>query len=658
MGARVTLDTASSRFSSWNDALLEVLLPVLPDDRVGDPVLLACDDEAVRVAGQALGLDPSAAAPSLAQSVRYSIGLQEGDGIRGVLDLQYRWSLNPRPRPRPDFLAPLALFVLAASRMGPSERNITLAYYPHLRKLVGLEPQPKDPGYFHLVPELFRGLAEWLRDDEQGRRGTLWLGSKPWPPFVGYCVEQTVFREADRRVLSQFFSERRFQRRGSQLDNLLLLRRWGGRFRLTDHALSLVEDPAHADRVRSAISSALATWDGSSLEKAGGRSFELRLRLGPRPLKLFASAANSMPVTFEFLGRQFVLEPQREIELPWDIIQYSGKVLGEPNSAGGAARIPGFDETILFENFDDEGLRRVITPTADRVWVLSKDRLVQVGLRDSRIGDSTLPYPWQAYRDVAVNDVPGAQVALVEEDLPPLAIAGGLRVQDGFYLSEFQPNLEAGDIGDGEPLVVLINGVPNGRISSHRRLRLPAEAGQTYVIGVPGLGFAARYHVVDKGPREGYGALSYHPADPASLRSGAMPTRADSRIRISGAQITPPYRVPLPIMRRLPDDVITIQGDGTAATHHRPANPPWLTMVNYPVAVRWEIPSAGVVWLLCPTRSEATRCAHATPKPLTPEARVTVLSLGPSVIVKDRIRTGVPVIDAWRELCRMAEEAK
>jgi hypothetical protein len=648
--------TAAERLAPWNDALLHVLLPVLPEGQQRLPVLLSCDDEAVRAAGKTLSSESAEAATKLSAAVREALRPYEGEGIRGVLDLKYHWSLKPRPRPRPDYLAVICLAVLAASRMGPTETRSTLAYYPRFRHLLGMSEKGGDPGGFHLVPQMFRDLADWLHTDEGGRRGELLVTDDPWPPFVGYCVEQTVFRAADRRVLSEFFLEARFRHRASRLDNLLLLRRWGGRNRLTNHALELVDDENYANRVRAAIAAALRAWDGSVLEKTGGRSYEATLHLLPRPLRLVASAGNSTTIRFEFEGKQHELLPERQVQLPWELLNRSGRVLGDPMSPSGALRMPIYDETLQFELFDEEGLRRVANPASENVWVLSKDPSIQHILGAWRLPSAgELPYPWQAYRDAPVDRIPGVQRATISEDRPQLSLAGGLKVQSGFYLSGYAPYLEAGDVGAGNPLVVNVNGEFRGVITSQERLALPSDGPKTHRVEVPGLAFKDTYHIDTAGAREGYASLSYHPADRESLRAGALPTSTETKFRICGAQILPHDRPLLPIMRRRPHDVIGILIDGRSREFSQPPTPRWLALVDYPVTSRWEVPKEDLVWLLCIADAETTRWLDVAVGELSTAAAEVIRELGVDAIVHDRCGDREAARLSWIQLVRLAE---
>jgi hypothetical protein len=219
-----------------------------------------------------------------------------------------------RPRPVPRFLAMLCLFVVAASRMRPDEERPTNAYYPLLRQLLHLQGSGEPEG-FEYVPRLFSLLAEWLRDDERGCRGSLILPETPTPKWVGYPISQTVFRQRDRQVLSRFFDER-LGRASEGIDVLRVLRRWGGRHALTDHAEQVLSIEEFAPRVRAAIASALRSWDGTIFEASGIRAWPERLSLEVSRSRLLVSSSNATPLSVLIDGKETVLQTGGVIEMP------------------------------------------------------------------------------------------------------------------------------------------------------------------------------------------------------------------------------------------------------------------------------------------------------------------------------------------------------
>src|SRR6266540_5639377 len=196
-------ETAADRVRLWAQELLEELLP-LQSER-GTPVLLACDDETMRVVGERLGHEGTEAAACFANDVKLVFRIDQATGLGRVLAGPFRQA--PRPRPLPDFFPVLCLLVLAASRMAPDERSATQAYYRHLRELLDMSGHGELED-IEFVPGLFGCMADWLAEDLDGARGRLVLPHDPWPRYVGVMVSQTVFRRRDRQVLSRFFSER------------------------------------------------------------------------------------------------------------------------------------------------------------------------------------------------------------------------------------------------------------------------------------------------------------------------------------------------------------------------------------------------------------------------------------------------------------------
>ncbi len=244
--------------------------------------MLACDDEAMLIAARGAGIDPAIAVDQLVWAVRTELGV---DALRGLEALYYLSAEfrreRERPRSTPRFLAPLCLCVLAASRMGPEGGNSTNAFYKRLRGLLKI---PRDDGMVpgvDYVPVLLELLAEWLRDDLGGGRGRLVIPHDVGHPYVGACVGQTVFRAADRRVLTSFFAERAHSLKAG-IDGLILLRQWAGRHHLTRHALHMVDDKEIGERVRACIETAWRVWDGAVIDReSGSRTWLARLQLVP-----------------------------------------------------------------------------------------------------------------------------------------------------------------------------------------------------------------------------------------------------------------------------------------------------------------------------------------------------------------------------------------
>jgi hypothetical protein len=633
-GAGNVTKTAADGIDRWNATLLEQLLPLAPEP--GDGVLLACDDEALRAVAAQLDMNSDRAATQLAMDVRVHFGVGQIAGFNGIRGATSAFSQGPTPRDTPRFLALICLCVVAASRMAPDESHSTSAYYVHLRELLGLSGSGALPN-MDALPRAFALLGEWLERDLGGLRGRLVVPDDPRPPYVGLFVSQTVFRKRDREILSEFFSAR-MRSSGDGYDPLLRLRRWPGRRSLTRHALELVEEPAMSERVRAAVRSARAAWDGSIVSSdAGGRLWPARLRLLPYPPRLHLAAGNSAPVKFALADGELTLEPGGAVELPWQELDRlsNGLVLGSPAAAEGAVRVPGFGDIALFE-LGDDGLELVEQPNAESVWVLTRDAALADRFEQRTFATGTLlPEGWRLLRDVPLPDLPEVERAAALAQQAPFALAGGLPLEPRVYLSGAGPQLATGELDElAGYLPVLVDGVEIGRVGSGDRLQLPGEPGSHEVIVGDGE-WRARYHVEQRGEPDGVGSLGHLLEGPRALRGGAVPLEGTGGAFVCGATISTPYSGELPFLSRA-KCLISIDADGVSAMHERPPTPVWFPLVGFEGDGRWELLRENVAWILFPPRipdgrGRARQRSLATLTQLDRQAAEAVLALGRGV---------------------------
>jgi hypothetical protein len=661
-GARLAQAAESYRVDDWNQALFEELLPLQPHR--GMPVLLACDDETVRVVGERLGYESGEATAHFAEAVRISFGINAQRGLLDVARLGGAFERQRHPRPLPEYFAALCLLVLAASRMGADAQSASVAYYPRLRLLLGLPGGGALPRVEY-IPELFRQLAVWLADDLAGSRGHLILPDDFSPRYVGACVSQTVFREVDRQVLSKFFSERM---RGpvDGFDPLRRLRRWSGRHQLTQHALELVEDEAVAERVRAAIVSAHRSWDGAELieTRVGelGRTWPARLRFLPYPPRLHLAAANARPLEFELRGERYLLEPESAVEVPWKLLDWARSrplILGEATSSAGAVQVPAVGNTLLFE-LSEEGLNHVERPSGEEVWVLTRDRALQSKLDGFRFRDNRVPEEWRVYRDVTLEKLPEVERAVAPREKEEFRLEGGLPLPRRVYLSDHSPRLSAGDLGYDGRLTVFVNGRAIGTVASGEHVGLPAEPGD-YVVAVE-QEWETRYHVDEFGDPDGYGSLAHDLDSPRGLRSGARPRRAKSKTTICGASISIPHKGDTPILTRTSATLFSLDVHGELGQHQRPSTPAWFQRVGLSGGWRWEIVRPDVVWLLClepalgPPWAQLYRSDRI--ERLSPKAARVVVRLGGRAHLRSRQGAVDDAEEAWRALIELAERSE
>jgi len=591
--------TAAERARLWGLELLEELLPHQP--KRGTPVLLACDDEIVRVVGEQLGHGGEAVA-SFAGDVKLAFHIGPSTGLGRVLAGPFRQL--PRPRPMPDFFPVLCLLVLAASRMAPDERSATQAYYRHLRELLDMSGHGELED-IEFVPGLFGCMADWLAEDLDGARGRLVLPHDPWPRYVGVMVSQTVFRRRDRQVLSRFFSER--GRAGLEgYDPVRRLRRWPGRHSMTAHALQVLHDDSVASQVRAAIVAAHRSWDGAILDDTPsgvGRYWPATLHLFPYPPRLHLSAGNTREVVFRLDGPPVLLQPGGEVQVPFSLLQRmrSGPlVLGDPRSSSGALRVPALHDTAVFELTPD-GMLHTERPSAETVWALTCDPALQRRLAQHRFRESVLPVPWQLLREVPTAGLPGIERAAAPRAMGEFRLEGGLPLERGVYLSGRGPVLVAGDVDADERLPVVVNGQQRATIASGERVRIPGEPG-SYLVAI-GEEWRTSYDVERHGEPGPCGALAHGLSGGRALRSGARPVSEEdgSAATVCGAIVSIPYGHDRPILTRVSAELQTIDLAGELARHRRPPTPPWLYTVGLGESARerWEIVREGVVWLLC-----------------------------------------------------------
>ena len=639
--------SAAERVRLWAVELFRELLPEQAEP--GTPVLLACDDETIRVISERLGFDSADPSVQFGHDVCVAFGVAKMAGWRTVVAGD--WATARVPRPLPLFFPALCLWVLAASRMTHDERHHTGEYHGRLCHLLGVSGDDSLPS-FNLIGPRFRDLAGWLKDDLEGRHGYLLVPENPHPEHVGLAVTQTVFRLRDRQVLSSFFAERLA---GSLegFDPLRRLQRWSGRSQLTGHAQRLLEDETFADRVRAAIRVAFRSWDGAELVEVPGGGVgrywpaSVRLLIYPQP-HLQLGAGHSKPVELQLDNETVTLSPGRELELPWSLVDRAVEHqvdFGDPRSASGGIRLPRTGPTLIFEN-SEEGMFRVERPADETVWVLTCDESVQRRLAPRRFNDrDLLPNGWQLFYEVPVGDVPGVERATVgEPQRTPLRIEGGLPLGRPLYLSAHSPHLVAGDLETDEHLEVRVNGTRHGLIASNGRLPLPGEPGR-YEVDVGNGEFRTSYDVEECGePAE---LQLFHELDTErALRLGARPARRDeNHVRVCGAIVEPPYSAVVPILTRVLCNVETICSDGRLVMHVRPPTPAWFKEVGLSERSRWELfGDHPVIWMLMPPAGGKPRVRLLSDIPLdvlSGDAAERVLALGEDVdVVRGTVDVG------------------
>lgn len=639
----------------WTESLLEELLPC----QVTTPVLLACDDEALRAAAVRARVNPENAPRDLVDAVRREHRISPLDGFKHVVDCGAAFRQASRPRAAPLFLPFLATLVLAASRMSPDQVRSTHAYYPRLRELLRLPPGGEVEGMHH-VSVLFRQVEEWLAEDQAGRRGRLILPLHPSPPYVGYPVSQTVFRLRDRQILSQFFDER-VRQLSPGLDTLQLLRHWSGRYQLTRHAQELIWQDQFADRVRAAILIAYRHWDGSQLEAEGKRAWRAQLRLHPSPLALHLSTASSEPLDLHLAGQAVRLSPGSELELPWRWVDSQRGVIRLPAARGGPTVLLNLsDDVLLFQLSEGEqhgwrGLWLANSTAAERVWVLSRARPTPRWL--SSTPGQAIPgsKTWIVHRDLPADSLPASlrssQPSTTGSGI--ISLTGGLRFDDATFLEGPGPCLTAGELDEEFP--VKLDGVQIGPLGRNGALRLgPMNVGWHQVVVGDGL-FTRRFEVVSQSLEVPvYGTIGYDLSRSESMMLGARRQLSAPHTALCGPILTPPPPMKLPIVRGSRAPVMTIDRFGHSRWHHFSGRPSWLSDLGLKGAVRWEVPSDDVLWVLCPQLEQVEEWTIGDPAGLDAQGADLVLSFGPDPDLRSAPNRSGAARASWRALVELA----
>jgi hypothetical protein len=280
----------SARYIRWNAALVERFFT--PRES-GDPVYLAVDDDELASIGEQQGVEGGAAA-DLSRAVRE--WLAGGHGLHDVVRLVPGWRQHYNA---PPYIALLALFVLAASRMEADEKQGVYSndYYARLNPLLGRSIDDDMPPGFDAMGTVWRDLLTWLDTDQRGARGGSTMRTHAHFVNIGWPLSQCVLRATDRARLPYFFRfagfEPREQVSGARL--LSMFRAWARpNCGLSVAGLRAVQSTARAmqDQLAELLAIELASWDGELRDdrgrlrgeivlfaerRAGGRSIDLAL---------------------------------------------------------------------------------------------------------------------------------------------------------------------------------------------------------------------------------------------------------------------------------------------------------------------------------------------------------------------------------------------
>lgn len=205
---------AWQRYEAWNQALVSVLFTSANDGR---PVYLDMDDDIFSRVAREVGVDPSNASAQLADAVRATLNLGDGDGpvFKQHLQNLRLWRRGPLKRVRdagmlpeaPPIIGLLAALTLAAEEMQRDQSFSGNAYYPRLYQVLhvaeGKQQTKLHSAYQRDAEELWAGLNDWLSATD-GRFG-LPTAYALRHRYVGLPLSQALVRSADRRQFPLMF---------------------------------------------------------------------------------------------------------------------------------------------------------------------------------------------------------------------------------------------------------------------------------------------------------------------------------------------------------------------------------------------------------------------------------------------------------------------
>ena len=280
--------------------------------------------------------------------------------------------------------------------------------------------------------------------------------------------------------------------------------------------------------------------------------------------------------------------------MPWDLLSRAAARpvdLGDPRSPEGGVRLPRLGETVVFEN-GEEGLLRVEQPSAETVWVLSRDGALQERLQRRKFNDGgVLPFGWELFYEVQVEDLPGIERApLAMAQQTPLQLEGGLSLGHPRYLSDHTAVSRCGRPRVRRPAAC-------GRQRRGLRPDLLRRPGCSASRAGPLRHRRRRRLLQDELRRRSARRTVRRAALPppwqragrSGWAQGPLTAGEADGLTVCGATVAPRYTGALPVLTRVRSDVQTISADGTLVAHHRPPTPAWFKEVGLDDGGRWEV---------------------------------------------------------------------
>ncbi|MGN9890289.1 hypothetical protein [Micromonospora sp. L31] len=284
-------------YCAFNRAIADVFFT---QDMAGLPVYMDFDEDTLARIGQRLKLPTDKVWDFLAGSVIGVLSLRTRHSDIFGLPLQRtrewlrRWQQTPRDErmdlPAPPVLALLAVFSMAAERMGSDVTMSASNYFGPLSQLLRLEdPQQKErlaTQYRQHVELFWNVLGLWLTglDGMLGLPSAVALSHR----YVGLSMSQALVREHDRGKLPRFFATYGLDpgREVTPREIEPYLDDWMKRTPppISRNLATLwARQPAARERIASVVALELQTWDGNDRDAAprsqaaGARGGEARL---------------------------------------------------------------------------------------------------------------------------------------------------------------------------------------------------------------------------------------------------------------------------------------------------------------------------------------------------------------------------------------------
>ncbi|MBK5237486.1 MAG: hypothetical protein JJE28_00040 [Actinomycetales bacterium] len=177
------------------------------------------DDDVLITAGKLLDMDGPAFQAGLLAATKKCLGLNEpGRAIFTEFDRAIKWwsqqkihaQRQGKPAPPPPIIGLLALFTLAAERMGQTNNSEIhqSAYYPQLYQLLEVHSADQsrfETGFRDSSERYWDCLGLWLEgeDGEFGLPSAYALSHR----FIGLPISQALIRDTERKQLRQMFAD-------------------------------------------------------------------------------------------------------------------------------------------------------------------------------------------------------------------------------------------------------------------------------------------------------------------------------------------------------------------------------------------------------------------------------------------------------------------